>query len=53
MQPNRTGIAVQLNPEFLAWFESELPGVGMTDQQVAVAVNPCAEVGLAASGSPG
>ena len=53
VQPNRTGIAVQLNPEFLAWFESELPGVGMTDQQVAVAVNPGAEVGLTASGSPG
>ena len=52
VQPNRTGIAVQLNSEFLAWFESELPGVGMTNQQVAVAVNPGAEVGLTASGPP-
>ena len=44
---------MQLDLEFLAGFKPETPGVGVADQQIAVAVNSCAELGLAASCSTG
>tara|TARA_B100000424_G_scaffold266824_1_gene258597 strand:+ start:621 stop:986 length:366 start_codon:yes stop_codon:yes gene_type:complete len=52
MQPNGTGIPVQLDPKFLSWFEPKPSGVGMPNQEVAVAVNSGAEISLTATGFP-
>ena len=53
MQPDGTGITVQLDLEFLAGFQAQATGIGVADQQIAVAVHPGAELGLAAPCTPG
>jgi len=40
---------VDFNLEFLARLQPHAPGVGVSDQQVAIAVHPCAEFSLAAA----
>ena len=53
MQPDGTGLLMQLDPEFLSRLKPKPAGVGLPDQEVAVPVNPGAEICLTAPGFSG
>jgi len=44
---------MQLNAELLAWFQSHAPRVGLSDQEVAIPMDPGSEVGMAPSAQVG
>ena len=50
-QPDRTGFLVDFDAEFGARLQTHAPGVGMANQQVAIAMDAGAELGLASLGA--
>ena len=51
VKKDRAGFALKFDAEFLAGFQSETSGVGMTNEQIAVAVHTGTELCLPATGA--